>query len=150
MRQAPTTAEAAAETRSTYAPDPRDLTAWTLAGAPPRQDPPLLTDMANARRFADKHGDSLRYDGKSRHWLVWDGTHWRQDETGEVQRRAKETVTRLHRAVAARIDLEPRYLAYALAAQRGKRIAAMVDLAKATGRAATALAAIRPVKGVAA
>src|SRR4029077_15135060 len=73
-----------------------------LPAGPSREDPPLLTDMANARRFAEEHRHSLRYDGKSRHWLVWTGTHWRQDETGEVQRRAKETVTRLHRTIAAR------------------------------------------------
>lgn len=121
------TEEAAPVVRATRVPDPGSR---ALASGPVREDPPLLTDMANARRFAEEHRDSLRYDGKSRHWLVWTGTHWRQDETGEVQRRAKETVTRLHRTIAARTDLPPRYLDYAIDAQRGNRIAAMIALAK--------------------
>ena len=49
-------------------------------------------DTGNAERFVDQHGDEVRYNHSTKHWLIWSGTHWRQDGDGEIQRRAKATV----------------------------------------------------------
>lgn len=91
----------------------------------------LLTDLENARRFANGHKKDLRYVAKSRQWLVWDGKRWRSDDTGEVQRRAKDTVRALYRAAAAVDDPDKRRqrVRYAAAAQSANRIAGMIQLA---------------------
>jgi len=91
-----------------------------------------LTDLENARRFAQEHKSELRHVSKSRHWLVWDGKRWRPDDTAEVQRRAKETVRALYVSAAAIKDSGKREkrLRFALSAQSAKRIVGMVELAK--------------------
>jgi len=95
-------------------------------------DPNVLTDLENARRFAEQHRDSVRHMAKSRQWLVWDGKRWVPDGAAEVQRRAKETVRALHTAamkVKDSGDREKR-LRHAISAQSAKRIAGMIELAK--------------------
>lgn len=91
-----------------------------------------LTDLENAARFAETHGNDLRYVAKWRNWIVWDGQRWRRDDTGEVQRRAKETARDIYEATAAIKDSEKRtkQRKLALAAQSAKRIGAMIDLAR--------------------
>ena len=49
-----------------------------------------LTDLGNARRFARLHGQDLRWVFEWS-WLVWTGSAWEFDRTGEVMRRAKQT-----------------------------------------------------------
>ncbi|MDP9458372.1 MAG: hypothetical protein M3Q60_21920, partial [Actinomycetota bacterium] len=51
-----------------------------------------LTDQGNAERLVHRHGEDLLHVWKWGRWMVWDGTRWRPDETGEAERRAKETV----------------------------------------------------------
>src|SRR5262245_18484941 len=96
----------------------------TLPSAP-------LTDLENARRFAREHKHILRYMTRSRQWLVWDGKRWRPDDTGEVQRRAKETILKFHREAAAITDPDKRarHLRWAAAAQASGRIHGMLQLA---------------------
>lgn len=60
------------------------------------------TDLGNAERLADRHGVDLKYCAKLNGWHVWDGQRWRLDETGEVIRRAAETV-RAYREEAERL-----------------------------------------------
>lgn len=61
------------------------------------------TDYGNAERLVARHGDDLRYCHPWKSWLVWDSRRWMQDDTGEVDRRAKET-TRAMRTAAASLD----------------------------------------------
>lgn len=58
------------------------------------QDPVLLTDMGNARRFAMHHKDRVRYVA-AWGWVVWDGRRWKQDDTGGAVRLARCTIHRL-------------------------------------------------------
>ena len=92
----------------------------------------LLTDLENARRFARTHEKDLRWVPTWRKWIVWTGTHWRPDDTAEVQRRAKETVASLLTDAAKIKDADKRakHIRLAIAAQRGARIASMIELAK--------------------
>jgi putative DNA primase/helicase len=94
--------------------------------------PSELTDLENARRFAKEHQGELRYVGKWRRWLVWDGKRWRQDDTHQVQRRAKATVQRLYEAANDIRDSGERekQVQLAVRAQHAGRIASMIDLAK--------------------
>jgi putative DNA primase/helicase len=54
------------------------------------------TDQGNGQRLVARHGRDLRYLYPWKKWLVWDGRRWTIDDTGEVQRRAKETVQSIY------------------------------------------------------
>lgn len=90
------------------------------------------TDLGNAQRLVKGHGEDLRYCGPRRKWFVWDGRRWREDETNEVERRAKETVRSLY-AEASAIQDDNRRSALVKHAGRSEardRIAAMISLAR--------------------
>lgn len=53
-----------------------------------------LTDLGNARRLVRRHGRDLRH-SEAFGWLVWDGTRWAPDATGEVMRRASTVAEEL-------------------------------------------------------
>jgi putative DNA primase/helicase len=65
-----------------------------------------LTDAGNAQRFAEQHGQDLRYCYARRSWLYWSGTHWATDEGPVVPGRAKATACRLYHE-AAEAPTEP-------------------------------------------
>ena len=48
------------------------------------------TDLSNARRFVTMHGQIVRFCAPQGVWYVWNGKQWREDETGEVVRLAKQ------------------------------------------------------------
>lgn len=48
----------------------------------------LGTELWFARLLVEHHGEDLRFVGPWQRWMVWDGIRWRNDETGEVMRRA--------------------------------------------------------------
>ncbi len=50
------------------------------------------TELANARRFIERHGDKLRYCPPWDKWLVWKGTHWKIDDGCEVEGLARDVV----------------------------------------------------------
>ena len=67
---------------------------------PAGKEPPLpYSDYTNALAFVRDHGPTLRYCYPWNAWLVWTGTHWQRDMSGEVMRLAKQTVKRLARRV---------------------------------------------------
>jgi putative DNA primase/helicase len=54
-----------------------------------------LTDVGNAKRLVKQHGAALRYCYPFSNWLSWDGKRWQLDDTGEAERRAKDTISRV-------------------------------------------------------
>jgi putative DNA primase/helicase len=68
------------------------------------------SDCTNAMAFVREHGQDLRYCYLWKSWLVWTGTHWTRDISGEVMRRAKQTVKRLARHAEDLPDDEARAL----------------------------------------
>jgi putative DNA primase/helicase len=50
------------------------------------------TDLRNAERLIERHGQDLRYVATWGKWMAWDGRRWRVDDTGAVARAAAETV----------------------------------------------------------
>ena len=54
-----------------------------------------LTDLGNSERLVQQHGQDLH---RAFHtgWLVWTGTCWASDRSGEVMRRAKATVRSMY------------------------------------------------------
>lgn len=90
------------------------------------------TDMGNAKRLVWTHGTDLRYCYHWKKWLVWDGRRWVKDDTGEVFRRAKETVQGIYEEAAAAVNEETRkeLAKHAVRSESEVRIKAMVSLAE--------------------
>jgi putative DNA primase/helicase len=97
-------------------------------------DPTQLqcSDFGNAERLALRYGEDLRYCYPWRGWLVWDGQRWRQDDTGEVERRAQATVQGMYAEVADTPDRErrERLAKWALVSESDQHLKAMVRQAQ--------------------
>ncbi len=62
------------------------------------------TDLGNARRFAERHGQETRYCAKRKQWFIWDRRRWKGDDGTQIERRAKETVRSIYEEAAAETD----------------------------------------------
>jgi putative DNA primase/helicase len=91
-----------------------------------------LTDLGNAERFIEHHGEDIRYCYPWGKWLVWTGARWERDEAGKVHKRAKETVRSIYGEAAAAEDEDRRkaLAKHATASEAEGKIRAMVELAK--------------------
>lgn len=58
------------------------------------------TDLGNARRFADMHGDRMGYVFAWDRWLVWDGKRWRRDEGGTAITAAGQVTAAVYQDIA--------------------------------------------------
>ena len=87
----------------------------------PLDQGPTLTDVGNGERLKAQHGADLLYCYPWKSWFVWDGRRFREDDDGEVIRRAKATATSIfdegERAHATRTQQRPRLEAMIWAAQ---------------------------------
>jgi putative DNA primase/helicase len=101
----------------------------------PSPGTPHDTDLGNAKRLVQAHGDDMRY-VPNLGWLVWDGVRWCRDATGEVVRRAKRTIRDLYREAQATDDehRRPVLVVHALRSESVSRLRAMVTLAESEGR----------------
>jgi putative DNA primase/helicase len=90
------------------------------------------TDLGNAQRLVARHGQDLRYVHDWSRWLVWDGKRWRPDNTGEVVRRAEETVRAMYHQAdpgdGGPVDKE--LAKHAMRSESRGRIEAMIALAE--------------------
>jgi P4 family phage/plasmid primase-like protien len=110
-----------------------------VAGGVPVLDPWAFNtdDLGNASRLVARHGADLRYCYPWQKWIVWDGRRWRPDDTGEVERRAKETARSISGEAAAIVgtdaaaELRRKELgAWARRVGARERLSAMVALAE--------------------
>jgi hypothetical protein len=90
-----------------------------------------LTDLGNAERLVDEHGDDLRYVPQLG-WHIWDGRRWRPDGDGEVHRRAKTTVRQIAAQALTHLegDDRTRQLKHAIRSEGRPRFEAMVAVAE--------------------
>lgn len=90
------------------------------------------TDVGNSQRLIAHHGQDLRYCFPWGSWLVYDGTRYAVDESGEIHRRAKQTVKEIYREAASAADDETRkaLAKHAVRSESENRIQAMISLAK--------------------
>lgn len=97
----------------------------------PSADDPHATDLGNAKRLVERHGADLHYCKARNSWLVWDGRRWAWDDSGETERRAKETVLSWY-AEAAELSPKERkkLIAHAMRCEAVSRIKAMLELAR--------------------
>ena len=91
------------------------------------------SDLANAERLADAHGADIRYVGTWGKWKTWDGTRWRDDDTGELMRRASDVARKTH--VQAKNAYEKRgddaakaFLAFAKKSQDAAKLTAAIKV----------------------
>jgi len=89
----------------------------------------LLTDLGNAKRLFAQHGHDLHFCHQWNKWFIWDGTRFQLDDSGEIERRAKNTVISLYDQ-GKKSDDDSAPLKWAILSQSRGRLAAMVDLAK--------------------
>lgn len=91
-----------------------------------------LTDLGNAERLVDLHGDNIRFCHAWGKWLIWDGRRWAVDETAAIARYAKETVRGIYGEAASAPTFEDRenIARFAMRSERATALAAMVSLAK--------------------
>lgn len=91
-----------------------------------------LTDLGNAERLVARHGDDLHFVHAWDTWLVWDGSRWPIDDTGEIERRAKATVRGMYAEAEAISDQGERgaLAAHAIRSESEGRIKALIALAE--------------------
>jgi putative DNA primase/helicase len=98
----------------------------------PKQVRFQLTDIGNAERFVERHGEDVRYVDEWSRWLVWDGRRWATDRTREVHRRAKDTVRAMFLEAADLAGSEREMLAkHAFRSEKDSQIRAMLERVKA-------------------
>jgi putative DNA primase/helicase len=110
----------------------RNKTVKVTFGGGEKRESFNLTDLGNAARLIAHHGQDLRYCYPWSTWLVWDGRRWAADESGEIHRRAKETVKAIYQEASAAADDETRkaLAKHAMRSESENRIQAMISLAK--------------------
>ncbi|MCH9021255.1 MAG: hypothetical protein IID32_00635, partial [Planctomycetes bacterium] len=95
------------------------------------------TDLANARRFADLHGDKVRYCHPWGKWLIWDGRRWKDDDTGKIVRLAKQVADSIwdeaKQAGNYGDEAEQKARNWAVKTSSKPRIDAMLSLAQSEG-----------------
>jgi putative DNA primase/helicase len=106
--------------------------ARSIARKPPAGLGEHYSDLGNARRFVKQYHDDVRsLPTQKRPFLIWDGTRWAPDETGEVERYAKNTVRSLYTEAAHVPDDEDRdrLLKHANKSESAGRIRSLLELA---------------------
>lgn len=90
------------------------------------------TDLGNAERFVDSHGDRVLWCPARKSFLCWDGKRFAWDERGEVIKLAHQTARSIfHEAAHAEDEAEQKNIAkWALASQNEGRINAMLSQSK--------------------
>ena len=90
------------------------------------------TDTGLAERFADRHGENVRYCHPWKKWLVWDGRRWAPDDDGRLQQLTKATARSILEEATAETDKD-RFgdlLKFAATAESAHRRKAMLLLAQ--------------------
>src|SRR6185503_4909624 len=97
-----------------------------------------MSDTGNAQRFADQHFNAVRYVHTWKRWLLWTGTHWRQDDVAGIQGLVAETLEVMWaEARALADDARTRLLRHALSSEANRRRNAVLEIAAADPRIAT-------------
>jgi len=125
-----------AQSAARYDPAPPRATSEepTTNGHRPQQEAPRrnLTDLGNAERFVDEHGDRVRWCEAWHKWLFFDGKRWILDNIGVVERWMKATVRGIYAEAAEAEDSQERkaIAEHAKRSESAKRITDALRLAR--------------------
>lgn len=91
-----------------------------------------LSDQTNAETMVQWYGEDSRYCYGVGKWFFWDGRCWVVDQTGEVMRRAKQTIKRLAAQVETigNDEVAKAWLSHIKKSLSANRLEGMVTLAK--------------------
>lgn len=94
-----------------------------------------FTDVGNAERFIETHGDAVRY-SEGLGWLVWNGLCWERDTTGRVVELAKLVAKSIYLEGELVEDsaLRVAVVKHSASSQSAARIKGMVELAQSDPR----------------
>jgi putative DNA primase/helicase len=95
-------------------------------------DPLSRTDIGNAEKLLILHGRNLRYIFPWKQWLIYDGTRWKTDNTGEIMKCAKDVSRDYAKQAAYCLDSNQykSLLKQAINTARNKTIRDLIDLAR--------------------
>jgi len=114
-----------------------------VPGAPQGEEPEVaprynLSDTGNALRFADTHHDAVRFVHTWKRWLLWSGTHWRQDDLAGVQGLVQETLDSMWgEARNLKDDARTRLIRHTLTTEAARKRNALLEIAASDARIAT-------------
>jgi putative DNA primase/helicase len=91
-----------------------------------------LTDLGNAERFVDQHGERVRFCHPWGKWFIFDGRRWVTDDSGLVEAMMKTTVRHIYNEAAeAETDKERKAIAdHAKRSESRARIADALHLTR--------------------
>lgn len=91
-----------------------------------------FTDLGNSERFTRMFGARLRYCYQFGTWLIWDGTRYKIDETGQIMQYAKKTVRSFHEDMKrfAGTEAYDKIKKHAVRSESLSRLKAMLELAQ--------------------
>jgi putative DNA primase/helicase len=114
--------------------EPATLPIGSANGSRGRPTPPCYTrsDLGNAERFIDMHGDKVRWCPARKAWLIYDGMRWDWDECGVAVKFAHETARSIHKDAALETDpaKQKEIAKFAVSSQDAKRISGMLSQAR--------------------
>ena len=86
------------------------------------------SDLGNAERFVDMHGDKVRWCPARKSWFLYDGTRWAPDERGHVVKLAHETARSIFKDAADETDeaKQREIVKFAVASQNRTRVDGML------------------------
>jgi putative DNA primase/helicase len=91
------------------------------------------TDLGNARRFVDQHGNDTRYCPQLGCWLIWDGMRWSEDVgQAELMSRARQTISSIYAEAANSAEKSVLLAQHAIKSESRRSIEAMLALAQKT------------------
>jgi putative DNA primase/helicase len=90
------------------------------------------TDTGNAERLIARYGDRVRFNYGREKWHVWSGRHWQVDNSGEIERLAKETMRSVPFEEGASLegDRYTELLKWAASSESNTRRQSMIRLAR--------------------
>jgi P4 family phage/plasmid primase-like protien len=90
-----------------------------------------LTDLWTARLLVQRHGKDIRYAHDRGKWFIWDGRRFALDETGKIDRLAKDTIEAVYQlGIAASGSRRKELLAHAAKSETASRIRSVLELAR--------------------
>lgn len=96
------------------------------------------SDLGNAQRLAARYAEVVRYVHATSTWHIWDGTTWAADDTGQIERYARDTIRAMQREADAmpygedeQNEAKLTAVKWAIASENAARLSAMVQLARA-------------------
>lgn len=90
------------------------------------------SDLGNAQRLKDEHGDNIRYCHPYKSWLVWDGKRWASDRSATVRIYARKIVQGMYDEISRFQDSDDKknFLKFVLKTESANGISNMLKLAE--------------------